>query len=69
MCMGGGAPSVPAVEEQIDPPTKADPAVQKSREDEKKRAAALRGDRATILTSGAGLLTTANTQKANVLGA
>lgn len=68
MCLGGGAPSVPKVEEPKEPPRRADEAVQRAREDEKKRAAALRGDRATILTSGAGLLSAANTQKANVLG-
>lgn len=71
MCMGGGAPKMPAVETPPPPPEPAkaaDQAVQQARTDERRRARQAAGQNGTILTGSGGDLTTANTGAKSLLG-
>lgn len=71
MCMGGGAPKMPAVEPVAAPPEPAkaaDQAVQQARTDERRRARQSAGQNGTILTGAGGDLTAANTGQKTLLG-
>jgi hypothetical protein len=69
MCIGRPKPQTPAPPPPLPEPAKeTDPAVARSRASERSRAALAAGRDSTVLTGGASLTDTANTNKKTLLG-